>query len=98
MLKAHTRDAPGVRHGFFTREGGVSDGIYAGLNCGPGSDDSPDAVAENRARAVASLDESTAGGIQGSDSGDLDVPVVVTDAEGVVPVECVMQWAWRPRR
>lgn len=56
MLKAHTLDAPGVRHGFFTREGGVSDGIYAGLNCGPGSDDSPDAVAENRARAVASLD------------------------------------------
>ena len=32
---------PGVRHAFFTREGGVSDGIYAGLNCGFGSGDDP---------------------------------------------------------
>ena len=45
----------GVAHGFFTREGGVSSGIYAGLNCGPGSADDPAAVAENRARAAAAL-------------------------------------------
>jgi len=45
----------GVAHGFFTRAGGISDGIYAGLNCGPGSDDDPRAVAENRARARARL-------------------------------------------
>jgi hypothetical protein len=38
-----------VRHGFFTREGGVSGSIYAALNCGPGSADAPEAVAENRA-------------------------------------------------
>ena len=31
----------GVRHGFFTRQGGVSGGIYASLNCGPGSRDAP---------------------------------------------------------
>ena len=30
-------DKAGVRHGFFTREGGVSEGIYAGLNTGVGS-------------------------------------------------------------
>ena len=30
---------PGVRHGFFTRQGGVSSGVYASLNCGPGSGD-----------------------------------------------------------
>lgn len=36
------------RHGFFTRLGGVSKGIYAGLNCGPGSDDDPNAVQANR--------------------------------------------------
>jgi polyphenol oxidase len=47
--------APGIAHGFFTREGGVSGGIYASLNCGGGSGDDPDAVAENRARAAAAL-------------------------------------------
>ena len=39
----------GVRHGFFTRLGGVSDGIYASLNCGPGSGDAEANVAQNRA-------------------------------------------------
>lgn len=41
---------PGVRHGFFTRAGGVSGGLYASLNCGPGSADEGARVAENRAR------------------------------------------------
>jgi len=45
-----------VRHGFFTREGGVSEGIYASLNCGLGSNDQPEAVRENRARAMAMID------------------------------------------
>jgi polyphenol oxidase len=44
---------PGVRHAFFTREGGVSQGLYASLNVGRGSRDDPAAVAENRARAAA---------------------------------------------
>jgi hypothetical protein len=47
---------PGVRHGFFTRQGGVSDGVFASLNCGLGSGDDPRAVAENRARAMATFD------------------------------------------
>jgi YfiH family protein len=42
-------------HGFFTRAGGVSTGIYAGLNCGRGSRDDPGAVDENRARVAAAL-------------------------------------------
>ena len=46
---------PAVRHAFFTREGGVSGGIYASLNCGFGSNDEPGAVAENRAIAAARL-------------------------------------------
>lgn len=45
-----------VRHGFFTREGGVSRGLFDSLNCGFGSGDAPAAVAENRARAMRSLD------------------------------------------
>lgn len=48
-------DLPGVRHAFFTRQGGVSAGIYAGLNVGVGSKDDPAAVAENRRRAAAHL-------------------------------------------
>ncbi len=45
----------GVRHGFFTRLGGVSSGLYHGLNVGMGSSDDPDAVRENRARVAAHL-------------------------------------------
>jgi polyphenol oxidase len=41
-----------VRHGFFTRKGGASSGVFAGLNCGPGSSDLVDAVAINRARVA----------------------------------------------
>jgi len=46
---------PGIAHGFFTRRGGVSEGIYASLNCGVGSKDSPEAVQENRARVAGHL-------------------------------------------
>jgi YfiH family protein len=46
---------PGLRHAFFTREGGVSDGIYAGLNGGLGSNDDPRNVAENRRRMAEQL-------------------------------------------
>ena len=45
--------AAGVRHAFFTRQGGVSEGVYASLNIGAGSRDDPEAVLENRARAAA---------------------------------------------
>jgi len=43
----------GVQHRFFTRRGGVSEGLYSSLNCGYGSGDSPDNVKENRRRAAA---------------------------------------------
>ncbi len=45
----------GIRHGFFTRAGGVSQGVYASLNGGVGSNDAPDKVAENRARMATAL-------------------------------------------
>lgn len=46
-------DLAGVQHGFFTRQGGVSEGIYAGLNVGVGSNDDLAAVTENLRRAAA---------------------------------------------
>jgi YfiH family protein len=46
---------PGVRHAFFTRDGGVSDGVYDSLNGGVGSRDAPERVAENRARMAAAI-------------------------------------------
>ena len=47
---------PGLRHAFFSREGGVSEGIYAGLNGGIGSYDNPAHVAENRRRMAAQIE------------------------------------------
>jgi YfiH family protein len=44
---------PHARHAFFTRAGGVSAGLFASLNCGYGSADAPENVAENRRRAAA---------------------------------------------
>lgn len=44
-----------LRHGFFTRKGGASSGIFAGLNCGHGSSDQTEAVAINRERVAAAL-------------------------------------------
>jgi hypothetical protein len=46
---------PGIAHGFFTRRGGVSSGIYASLNCGLGSQDDAEAVRENRSRVASHL-------------------------------------------
>ena len=43
------------RHGFFTRQGGASSGVFSGLNCGGGSSDQREVVAINRARAAAAL-------------------------------------------
>ena len=50
FLTAPTLASAGVRHAFFTRQGGASAGLYSSLNGGTGSKDDPAAVAENRAR------------------------------------------------
>ncbi|MGH7075171.1 MAG: polyphenol oxidase family protein, partial [Stellaceae bacterium] len=55
MLTLESLAVPGIAHGFFTRQGGVSTGFYASLNCGWGSGDDPANIALNRARAAASL-------------------------------------------
>ena len=56
MIEAsELKSASSLRHGFFTREGGYSGGLFASLNCGYGSGDDKPTVAKNRARAGQSL-------------------------------------------
>jgi|SRR6056297_4185261 len=44
-----------LRHGFFTRRGGASSGVFAGLNCGSGSTDQSEIVDINRARVAEAM-------------------------------------------
>lgn len=46
----------GIRHGFFTRKGGASSGVFAGLNCGAGSSDQAEIVQLNRSRVAGAMD------------------------------------------
>jgi YfiH family protein len=55
MIEAASLNLTGIRHAFFTRDGGVSAGLYASLNGGIGSRDDAGKVAENRARMAAAL-------------------------------------------
>ena len=54
-LEIITSDTLTCRHGFFTRKGGASSGIFAGLNCGTGSSDQAEIVAINRARVAEAM-------------------------------------------
>lgn len=55
MIQASSLAFSNVRHAFFTRQGGVSAGVYGSLNGGIGSSDAPDRVRENRARMATAL-------------------------------------------
>jgi hypothetical protein len=57
MIRADAlSEEAGIRHAFFTRQGGVSEGVFGSLNCGFGSGDASQRVADNRAIAMAALD------------------------------------------
>lgn len=77
----------GASHAFFTRVGGVSEGVYATLNGGVGSRDLPDAVAENRRRMAAVL---------GVTPDHLLVPYQIHSADAL-PVEAPWEADARPR-
>lgn len=55
-IETEALDMSGIRHGFFTRRGGVSEGIYGSLNIGLGSKDDPARVAENRGRVADAME------------------------------------------
>ena len=78
---------PGIRHGFFTRQGGVSTGLYKTLNCGAGSKDDRVAVSDNRARVAEHL---------GAPSGDVQTIYQVHSA-GVVVVDAIVDREALPR-
>src|ERR1700709_231567 len=76
MRIVHAEDLthlPGIAHGFFGRKGGVSEGIYTSLNCGPGSGDVRADVLENRRRVSDAL-----GGAALVTLGQIHSPNVVT--------------------
>ena len=90
-LQSKILDRPGsVRHGFFTRVGGVSRGIYASLNCGPGSGDDADCVAENRTLVMGAL------GLSGGASTPLNTLAQIHSAE-VVTLERPLAAGRHPR-
>lgn len=75
VIRAAELTGNAISHGFFTRRGGVSTGLYEGLNVGIGSKDDAADVSENRARAVATL---------GLREGALATPWQVHSAEAIV--------------
>jgi polyphenol oxidase len=86
-IEAESLKLPGLAHGFFTRGGGVSSGVYASLNGGTGSNDDAGAVAENRRRMAQRL---------GVEASHLLVPYQVHSADAIV-VERPWPAAERPR-
>lgn len=81
-----TSDAlEGIRHGFFTRKGGASSGIFAGLNCGPGSSDQAEMVAINRARVAEAMGAAPADLITVHQVHSPDVVTVTGPHTGPVP-------------
>ena len=88
MLEILTSDALTPRHGFFTRKGGASSGIFAGLNCGSGSSDQSEMVAINRARVADALGVTALVGVHQTHSADVvtvtATPLAPTRADGLV--------------
>jgi YfiH family protein len=79
MIEASTLSAiAGIRHGFFTREGGFSTGLYASLNTGLGSHDDRETVKRNRAKIC----------------GELGVPALVTPYQVHSPDAVIVDIPW----
>ncbi len=83
----HLSVDPKLAHGFFGREGGVSTGLYASLNVGPGSNDAPDAVKQNRAIVAKALDAA---------DGDHLISLYQIHSANVVRITKPFDWEARP--
>lgn len=85
VIRSKLLDSAGISHAFFTRQGGVSQGIYASLNGGVGSNDAPETVAANRRLMAQAL---------GIAAEDLFVAYQIHSADAVLVTE---PWTERPR-
>lgn len=74
-----------IRHGFFTRKGGASSGIFSGLNCGTGSSDISEVVAINRTRVAEAMGAGIAQLVTVYQTHSADVAVVDGPHRGEVP-------------
>ena len=96
----HTSDALSVPHGFFTRQGGVSSGLYDSLNCGLGSDDTRADVLENRdrvRRALGATDLVTAHQTHSTRTAFIDTPQNGVQADALVTTTPAWRWVrWPP--
>ncbi|GGE59230.1 peptidoglycan editing factor PgeF [Actibacterium pelagium] len=70
-----------VRHGFFTRKGGASSGVFRGLNCGQGSSDQSDIVAINRDRVAKAMNAGGTGLTTVYQVHSADVVTVTSDSD-----------------
>lgn len=86
MLEIITSEALApLTHGFFTRKGGASSGIFAGLNCGTGSSDQAEVVAINRARAAQAMGAEPAALVTVNQIHSADVLHIAAPHPGVAP-------------
>ena len=76
MITALELQIPGIAHGFFTREGGHSQGVFSSLNCGLGSGDDLAAVKKNRTQVAAALGVASEHLVSGYQTHGIDVAVV----------------------
>ncbi|MAK60351.1 MAG: polyphenol oxidase [Ponticaulis sp.] len=83
----HLTHADGISHGFFGREGGVSSGEYNSLNTGPGSNDDPEKVKENRTRVAAAM---------GAADMDHLISLFQIHSPNVVYIDAPFAWGERP--
>ncbi|WP_226341023.1 peptidoglycan editing factor PgeF [Gemmobacter serpentinus] len=74
-----------LRHGFFTRKGGASSGIFAGLNCGTGSSDLAEVVQINRARVAETMGAPVAALVTVHQVHSPDVAVITGPHDGPAP-------------
>ncbi|MFT3689082.1 peptidoglycan editing factor PgeF [Paenirhodobacter sp.] len=80
----------GVTHGFFTRRGGASSGIYQGLNCGFGSQDQREVVALNRARVAEAMDVAPEAMVGVNQIHSADVAVIESVPETLVTADALV--------
>lgn len=79
-----------TRHGFFTRRGGASSGVFAGLNCGFGSSDQREAVAVNRARVADAMEVDSDGLVGVHQVHSADVVTVSAPLGGAIKADAMV--------